>query len=205
MNWYVSFAREDLSRLTAGDFLNLQEQITAIWYKLRYLDQSASRLVTSKPQPLPSREQIEQLQGTVSKHLSEIADQGATSSDPYTITRFIHHVSGEHEDYENGIPLYEFDFWRSQVFITGRQENVFKDYLVHHLFDLLREHAQSVRRCPHCSQVFLQLRRHATYCSRACQSVATMKKRRTGEADKETTRPKKGKPSRTRSKRMEAR
>jgi hypothetical protein len=199
MNWYVAFVRENLSRLTTGDFLNLQEQVTAIWYKLRYIDQKGEQ--PRRPQPLPTTTEIKLLQDIIAQHLSDIADKGASRSSPYTVTRFIEHLHFWDEDHENG----EYDFWRSQVFISGKQENAYKEYLVNHLFDLLREHAQSIRRCPHCSRVFLQLRRHAMYCSRACQSVATMKKHRTNEPQKEAATRKSGKPSRTRSKRKEGR
>jgi hypothetical protein len=204
MNWYVSFAREDLSRLTAGDFLNLQEQITAIWVKLRYVD-THDRTRPLRP-ALPSREDVERLQKHVVTHFDEIVDQGGSQFGPYPISRFITHevwdLDGSDEPGDEPISV---DQWRHQILITGPDKDTFKNYLVTHLFDLFREHAQSIRRCPHCSRVFLQLRRSAMYCSRACQSVATMQKRRMSETVKETKPSKKGKPSRPSSKRKGAR
>jgi hypothetical protein len=195
MNWYVLFAKEDLAKLTAGDTLNLQEQICAIWVKLRYIDKRASH--PTRPE-LPSFQQVQELQDAVIKHLSEIVVDGETKAGPFQISRFISQpLIRLNEDEPDRSPVLGVGDWESQILITGPKHDTFKDYLITHLFDLLAEHADSVKACPHCRQGFLQLRRHAVYCSRACQSVAAMQKQR-AKAQETQQKPKRSKKSRNR-------
>ena len=177
MNWFVLFAKENLDQLTSGDLLNLQEQIAAIWKQLKYT--SKYKRERGPDDILPSHEQIVQLQATIVSHLNDIVYKGSSRSGPYSITRFVTHYHDEIEGWEETDPWTIIDEWKSEILMSGPEEDSYRSYLVTHLFDLFAEHAKSLKHCPHCSKIFLQLRRHAVYCSRACQSVATMKKQRT--------------------------
>jgi hypothetical protein len=47
---------------------------------------------------------------------------------------------------------------------------------IHEFAKLLEKYGSLLSKCPHCSRIFLQLRKNAMYCDRKCQRVAVMRK-----------------------------
>ena len=59
-----------------------------------------------------------------------------------------------------------------------------EQFLMVHLMKLLGKLGGMIRRCTHCSKIFLQFRRHAEFCSRGCQSIHFVQdKRRKNKED----------------------
>jgi hypothetical protein len=84
--------------------------------------------------------------------------QPGAGSAPYMISS-----SAESKDYGDDVWPKEFELRCGQLLAT---------------FHAGRYLGEAIRRCPHCTKVFLQLRKNATYCGPACYSVVGMRKLR---------------------------
>lgn len=154
MNWYVLMAQKQLNKMSKGEILLLQEEFMALEYK---------QSLVVNPHPLGVLE-IEQIQKTILKHLQDLADgQGILIGEFRMTIWFNGKIRGRLPD-----PI-------SWHWLHG--DNQF----IYHFGLLLEKWSASIRRCPHCSKIFLQLRRNAIYCGRECQSRAFMKKKRAEE------------------------
>ena len=126
---------------------------------------------------LPTIEQMQDVRDEITGHLTELADGKGTSLGPFKVTflvmfRHVHDAYGTHETPRHFIQIGE----------TGEPKaNIYQTSLLRHMTRLLETYCDQIRRCPHCSKVFLQNRRHQEYCRRSCQSVAVMQKRRNKE------------------------
>ncbi len=161
MNWYVDFAQKNLDRLSPGEVLNYQEDVVA-------LERTLFKIHKPAPPDLP---EIKGMQESIRKHLESLADKGvAVFIKPASITTI---VAPKVVARQEGITLKPGDAIIADIFYWDGYPGV--RGLVHYLAELLKQFAPSIKRCPHCSKIFLQLRRNAVYCSRQCQSVAGMR------------------------------
>jgi len=169
MQWYVAFANRDLTRLTPGDLLNLQEEIRAIaWQAFR-----SNR--TNEP---PTLSQIVQLKEAVHRVLYDLLRTTEATYGPVAVTLRV--TNWEDFDDEGKWstttvrPIGGFE-------VTGRESKLYQDELMAHMFSLLWRWGLWLKQCPKCWTIFLQFRRHAKYCSRKCQSIAFMRNKRASE------------------------
>lgn len=167
MNWYMTFAKRDLAELTQGDLLNLKEEVAAIaWASYGYRHEA---------NVMPELEQLRELQSSVQQILEQLLSDSEATYGPCTVTFRVTVWEGYDEDKGSRTtvlrPMGGFE-------MDASPRRIYKDYLMAHMFVLLWKWARHIKRCPRCKQIFLQLRSHAEYCSRACQSVEAMRKKR---------------------------
>lgn len=163
LNWYVEMTKRDIRRLSPKHLKELQKEFTvlnkALWYP------QAKCL-------FPSKAIMSRLQSVIRKHLEELSDSGHTKMGPFRLCVEVERPLSRLKDSFGGFTkkeLAEIDGHTHQtILISGNG-------LLFHLSELLKKYGGSMRRCPHCSNLFLQFRRSATYCSRKCQSIAAMK------------------------------
>jgi hypothetical protein len=173
MHWYVSrLGGLNIETASDGEILSLQEEFVAL---------IRTCLRHRSPNP-PSRQEIKEFQRVVRKHLTELADKGVTALPPMIPVFANPKFLAERQSIKEGpgieIPD-RFFMWATLDGVAGVGTQT--QSLLQHLAELLQEFQTSVRRCPYCSKLFLQLRRNAVYCDRACQSVAIMKQLRQNE------------------------
>jgi hypothetical protein len=128
-------------------------------------------------------EALEKFRTRVRNHLDALADHRWTEFGPFTLKRII----SRQEPGPNGRPRYACTHVE-----PGEGEG-----LLYLLSNLVESVQQAVLRCPRprCSQVFLQPRRDALYCSRACQAAAHAdKQRKDATAKRERRSSERGKP-----------
>ena len=171
MSWYVELARMDLTKLRPGDLLNLQGEFASRRQLLSLCD----------PTP-PTRSEIERVQAAIMPHLERLADGKDTTIGPFRMHRVVEfywllkksvksdkRASGTDRYFQTRIVTYELP-----------QENYGEHVgtFLTNMADLLETYGRSIRRCPKCGRIFLQFRRTARYCSRKCQAVSAVQKRR---------------------------
>ena len=134
---------------------------------------------------LPTLAQMQEVRDEIAGHLNDLADGKGTVLGPFQVTvsvRFehVHDAYGRQKKPRHIIHRGE---------MGEKVENIYRISLLRHLTTLLETYCDQIRRCPHCLSVFLQNRRHQEYCSRRCQSVAVMQKRRAEEKAKSKKKP----------------
>ena len=194
LKWYVNLAK-------AGDFSGMQE-----WEQLKWKDEFAAmflRTATVIPIPpktwkyprgsaietlkctyLPTLIQMQEVQIQTARHIHELADGKGTYLGPFQVSiavkfQHVHDAYGRQE-----VPRHII--FRNEN-LGESVSNVYEPILLRHMASLLEleSYCDQIRRCPYCKAVFLQFRRHQEFCSRDCQSVAVMKKRRAEEKAKQ--------------------
>lgn len=184
MAWLVKLANTDMATLTDGDFLNWQDQCEAI----RMVPISFSPVPSDRKRypfhgggagrSSPTRRDLENIHAAIAPRLNNIADGVEVSFGSIQVihkTRFRKSTEAEQQagypryliyPYDHVIPLSQL--WPNEFLFRAEQ--------------LVKEYVDGIRRCPHCKKVFLQLRQNATYCGRACHSVAGMQRLRAQQA-----------------------
>ena len=165
MNWYINFVGLDLSNLSDGDLLNIQEEVIALSRILKNL---------TAP-PLLTRAELEALQQQILNPLEEWLNKGSITLGPFSYTAWILRINPNFEkipptlkDKIQNLHLPEVAIHKSIPYTTGTK--FFFTLFLAHLADLLGECGHLILRCPKCEKIFLQFRRHAEFCSRQCQS-----------------------------------
>ena len=194
MAWFVKLANVDWDTLSPGDLHNWQDEFRAI-------REDASPGITSLPpqhsprywkpkgytppvyQP-PSLEDMKEVQRETAPHLNDIANDQNTHTHTLNIDYMVSFIRTSHEEEHAGAPQYQV--MRSELPFNVTT-NLYSSPLYWKMIRLLEEFADFIRRCPHCKQIFLQVKRNARYCSRSCHSVAGMRLKR-AEERKRTTR-----------------
>ena len=170
MNWFVEFSKKDLKKLRPGDLLNLQEE---------FLAHEGPGIFQQRVSPTLDELQITQT--VVTRHLLELVERGYTKLGPF---EHEDHLVRPRKDMFPDMPDLPESFWKDQKLVDLESvvvETVADEKsprLVCKFSTLFKEHVAAVRRCPHCSAIFLRFKRNATYCSRKCQSVAFMRLKR---------------------------
>lgn len=189
LNWFMETAQKNLDQATEGEKLSLQEELAALELTTTMGDLRASGPSVS----LLDWQRVKEVQETILKLLTEWVDMGRVSLQlPQTrldvrqaasnldkLKAVDKHIPGQAEH----ISRYHFD---SQA-----------ECLLFRFYELFKNHASAITRCPHCSRIFLKLRRHARYCSRKCHSVAGMREQRAQERNRESQQKTKPKGRRT--------
>ena len=170
MNWFIQVAQKPVDELSQGEILSLQEEIRA-----------AERVLFHNVKPtFFTIEKIKDLQAKILEHIERLSDEGSCLLGPFKVSiwvarfRFIAEKRGISSSSAN-TPL-DLVTWYQTV---GGQ-----DGLIYEMGRLLSEFGDSFRRCPHCSKIFLQLRKNAVHCGRKCQSIAVMREKRKGEKER---------------------
>lgn len=169
VDWFVRFARMDLDKASPGDFLSLQEEFAAL----------GTAHFKNSPDSIPTREQIIEIQHTIRKHLTELADGGKTMFPALPGFLWILYPrmsaklqrglwAGGTEEQISSLP----------DIVVNRAASGDAANIVPLLGELLEKVRRPIVRCPHCQHIFLQSRANQEYCSRSCQSVAVMQERR---------------------------
>jgi len=160
LNWYVQFSARPLKDLSPGERLTLKEEATAIERTL------VRKVYGHESVPEIADRELQQLHSFFRQALTTLATEGAVQLGPFEIdTHIVHGLVSEH---------------------VGGRGLLGDRFMVYHFSKLLTHHPKAIRICPHCHTLFLQFRKNALYCSRACQSVAVMRLRR---ASKDSVKP----------------
>lgn len=178
LDWFLRFARMDLDNASQGDLLNLQEEFVAL----------LSARFGNRPKSMPSQKQIIEIQRTVQNHLTDLADQGRTMFPalPGWLWILYPRIGAKLRLRASaGAKMEEFSDMAD--FGSHRAAPADPANLIPLLGELLEKVRKPIVRCPHCRTFFLQSRRNQEHCSRSCQSVAVMQKRR-AEAKAQTKR-----------------
>lgn len=196
MEWFVRLGRADkFGTMPAWEQLKWQEECAAMYLRgaepvipapvdtKRYSRYpTGMRSDTPLGCNLPTLEHLQEARDAIAPHLTALADGRGTDLGPFPITLTVsfHHV---HDAYgRQHVPRHLI--YRGET--TEPVANPFHASLLRHMTRLLEIYCDQIRRCPRssCQRVFLQTRRHQEYCSRQCQSIAVMQKRRA--TDKKT-------------------
>ncbi len=167
MNWYVHLCQKPLKEMTHGEISTLQEEIKAI-----------ERFLFGHTNPtIFSIRQISRLQKKIQKYLQDLINKGQTMFVGFKMNLWIVHGPVAHQKMQernptttNSQPPFDLFSWLKPL--SGEEGIIFE------MGHLLRRFGASIIRCPHCSKIFLQLRKNADYCSRECQSRAYMRNKR---------------------------
>ena len=179
LDWFVRFARMDIEKASQGDLLNLEEEIVVLLtVHFRSRDQES----------VPSREQIIEIQRTLLKHLTELADKGKTMFPalPGWVWIIYPRIAANLSVGASAVAKLE-EFSRMPDIGSHRAASGKPENLIPLLGELFEKVGRPIVRCPHCRTIFLQSRANQEFCSRSCQSVAVMQKRR-AEAKAQTKR-----------------
>lgn len=171
MNWFVAIANKDLPAMTPGELQMLREEVVAI--------KRALRLSWGKTTWDPSLERAKETHRAVSKHLKELAETGQTTLGPFEQQT---HIQSADVAFKDVFSELDSDTKQSLSGFSHHTKITEGDELLFFMSRLLEQFGGSIRRCPHCSIIFLQSRRNAVYCSRKCQSVAVMRAKRSDES-----------------------
>ncbi len=180
MAWFVKLANTDMAALTPGDIQNLQDQCEAIrrvpisFYPIpsdrkRYPFHGGWGASAS-----PTLRDLQNIHDTIALRLNKLADGEKVSFGPIQVTHTISFRKSNEAEQRAGYPPYLISPYA--VLRSGSQS--WPDEFVLRAAQLLETYVDSIRRCPHCKDVFLQLRRNANYCGPACYSVAGMRRLR---------------------------
>lgn len=177
MQWFVTLADTDLAAQSEGDIKNWQDACEAIHLIPLPLTLIPTRVGGKECRPCrgwtgpdsPTRDQLEEIQEAIAQPLKDLADGKADIDLGGRVS--MSESFQMHRQKGSGLP-----FITSEIEVEGYGN--WRDDFVLRVRRLLATFITSIRRCPHCGKVFLQLRKNATYCGPACYSVAGMRKLR---------------------------
>jgi hypothetical protein len=149
-NWYCTVSQKKLEMLSEGDWLNLREEIKTLCVFINFEEE---------PKPV-SRKEVGSFQKEILRRLTNLADTKLVYFKQPGVTRILQ------ARWDNR-PIATFD---RPAGLKG---------LLYHFGELMERTLEvnrtAVQRCPRCERIFIQLRRHAEYCSRQCQSREAVK------------------------------
>jgi len=185
MAWFVRLANTDLTKLSPGDLQNLQDEcqairITPISFHPTRPDRKRYPFLHGWVGSLsPSFIQLQNIQAAIAPHLNRIADGQTTECGPITLQHTIKFRRSNDAQQRAGYPPYSIS--PTSIFNSNSWADEFL-FRVTRLLEQRRRRStlfvDSIRRCPNCQDMFVQLRRNANYCGRKCHSVAGMQKAR---------------------------
>lgn len=169
VDWFIGLANNNLEQLSEGENLTLQEDFSVLM-------KAHCDWVNAK---LPTHSEMLEVQRIVRHHLSELADKGLTVLPETPIRHCLSYPRRMAilQTLAIGVPVNlpkETPDCMTQHLIGLVSFN----NLVYFMGHLLEKVGKLVLRCPHCRNIFLQWRRNQEYCSRSCQSVSVMQRRR---------------------------
>lgn len=152
LNWYIDLSRQesDLTKKPDAQIQVLRDQYRALQETLMDFSESEASVTLHA---------LLRFQASIRKHLAELADTGRTDwGGAFTLRA---------TTLRNPTPQRSHDpalLWNESVEPYNGKGLLFE------LYKLLREVKPDVLRCPYCTNVFIQPRRDAQYCSRRCQT-----------------------------------
>ncbi len=161
LDWFVRLAREQMP------FRQMAEsELEVLRQEYRALQEVWGRF----NQNVVTVEALEDFRSTVRRHLKDLADTGQTTFGPFTLKRFVYMPAEDPS--QTG---------RAPEVVSGEFVEPFQGQgLLHLLSGLFQQVGLAVRRCPHCSGVFLKSKRNARFCGRTCQANAYARRIREG-------------------------
>jgi hypothetical protein len=118
----------------------------------------------------PTLGEMIEVQKLIQSHLSELADVGYTCLPEMPIQM---NICCPRRMEKSHLPSYIPDCGVSHFVTTPSFSRLV--YFMGHLFEKVRK---VVLRCPHCRNLFLRSRKNQEHCSRRCQSVSVMQRKR---------------------------
>ncbi len=186
MAWFARLANTTVRTLSPGDVQNLQDECQAIrMTPIAFHPTQPDR----KRYPFlhggvgsfaPTLLELKNICEVIALHLNRLADGQSTTCGPIHVDHTIRLTKSTDVERQAGYPPYRIN----PLLIFSKGDTWADEFLFRmtQLLELPRRgrtlFVDSIRRCPHCQQVFVQLRRHATYCGRKCHSVAGMQNAR---------------------------
>lgn len=177
MAWFVKLANTAMATLHPGDILNLQGQCEAI----RKVPISFHPIPSDRKRypfhggwvasASPTLRDLQNIHDAIAPRLNDLANGVDVSFGPIEIAHTIRFQKSNEAEQQAGYPPYRIS---PSSFLRG--SHAWPDEFVLRAALLLETYVDSIRRCPHCTKVFLQLRRNANYCGPACYSVAGMRR-----------------------------
>ncbi len=175
MRWYVNLTAKELTKLTKGEFQTLEEEFMAVRTFL---------FPNRKPRRPTTKEEMDALRSKIYDYLLYLLNEGDVEIGKFEITHEIH--LSESLSQESNKPSLKKMLSLGPLPLTGNLEVTHQtrlslsddkgnQWLLDHFARLLGSFGNAIRRCPHCNNLFLQLRKSAKFCRRECQNQAAMK------------------------------
>ncbi len=170
LNWFVQLAK---SRTPFSELAKAELELLTQEYRALQEEDHPPGVPHGLTQNIVTCEALEQFRSTVRGHVEQLADIGQTKFGPFKLERHVYIRQGDLAQVVR----------RTDV-VTGEYVEPFEGQgLLYLMSNLLERVGLAIRRCPHCSEVFLKPRVDATYCSRTCQANAYARHQR-GAAQK---------------------
>ena len=196
LNWYVKFAKRNVGG--PGELPKCQDEVVAL---LRTLSPSA---FANPARPKPDA--LARFQETIARHLQNLVDDHRTQFRPFTITIDIT-LPQARQAQPDWLPDFLGQTERTASAYLPKTpatlalpKSDWPAHLLYHFARLLEAMGSSIKRCPFCSQVFLQLRRSRVYCSPKHQKRAFMRRDRAAKKKAKARGKRKGRKARAASK-----
>jgi hypothetical protein len=179
LDWFIRLANAKLEGASEGEVLMLQEEFTAlekahskISDRWRFRPQ-VDGLKLVEVSFIPTPQDIIDVQKIIRSRLSELADRGLTVFPVMPTQMLIGYPRRlAKRDLTKSTPDFIVSYSVASPSFTK---------LVYYMGLLIEKSEKLVSRCPHCRNIFLQNRRNQEHCSRSCQSVAVMQRKRAEE------------------------
>jgi hypothetical protein len=193
LNWYVQLMGENLDILSEGELLTLQEEFVALQRTLCHYYYTL---------PKPTLDAIKAFQVLTKQHLECLVNNDETFLGPFPVEVEIRLPKAARERGEKNDDWISKEFGLTASKASGLTQissceivKGMQPCLLYHLAKLLQQFGASIKRCKHCSEIFLQPRSNANYCGRKCQSRAAMREIRKKQKEQKEWRSKRRKPS----------
>jgi hypothetical protein len=201
MAWFVNLSNIDLASLSPGDLLNWSDEFVAISTSASSVISTApSRNVkrgwqpkhrTQPPLQPPTLQQMRQVQSLLGLYLNALADGQTIDIETAPVGEITRFRKTDAQEEQAGAPRYDVQYTE----LRRSMANLYFPRLLWRMTHLLKQFANTIRRCPHCHRVFIQLRRNRNYCGKACYTVAGMQRLRAekkSQGQRKTKRKKQG-------------
>jgi len=195
MAWFVKLVNANgFESMTDGEQLLWKEEFVAMWFLKENITLIAIPPDTKRyprspqlprhssgqtqdygmPPPLTSA-QMQEARDVIAKHINELADDRGTLIGGFDITYTI--SFHKNAAYDQNPKVSRYLIYRGET--GGAVYNIYQFSFLLHASKLLEKYADKVRRCDHCKNVFLQVKRTGKYCGSKCYTVAGMRRLRT--------------------------
>ena len=184
LNWFVQLANEDLAKIPPAKLKQRVAEYRALQEASVYSFNSGGH--SNVP---PTLESFLQLQTTVMEYLDQLLRTGSLTTDPFSVKLFVHcplNNPGVKDANRPTHPIYSGEYY------YGAKENegsIGNETLTYVLSRCLQQFGHMLRRCPYCSNLFLQKRlvlskkREGIYCRDSCRTLSRRKRLKEKKAE----------------------
>ena len=120
---------------------------------------------------LPSNAQMQEVRDVITPHIMDLADDKGTLIGNFTVSLSVSFHKNAAHNREPSLPRYHIYQGETSGLATS---NIYRRALLLRVSNLLGVHADKIRRCKLCRNIFLQLKRSAKYCGPKCYTVGCM-------------------------------